>query len=133
MQIFVLRSLLDYIESHIVRIPLVRLVYGGVRQLVNAFSSQDKVTFKQVVMLEFPIENVYSIGFLTGEMPQALTPHNTIKYYNVFVPTTPNPTTGFFILVPEDKIHITQLTRQEAMELIISGGIICPTRFIERK
>lgn len=133
MQIFVLRSLLDYIESHIVRIPLVRLVYGGVRQLVNAFSSQDKVTFKQVVMLEFPIEGVYSIGFLTGEMPQALTPNTTIKYFNVFVPTTPNPTTGFFILVPEHKIRVTQLTRQEAMELVISGGIICPDRFIEHK
>lgn len=133
MQVFVLRSLLDYIETHIVRIPLVRLVYGGVRQLLNAFSSQDKVTLKQVVMLEFPIEGVYSIGFLTGEMPQALTPNTTMKYYNVLVPTTPNPTTGFFIIVPENKIRVTQLTRQEAMELIISGGIICPTRFTEHK
>lgn len=133
LQIFVLRSLINYVETLILRIPLVRPVYGGVKQLVDAFSSQDKVTFKQVVMLEFPIEGVYSIGFLTGEMPQALTPNTTIKYYNVFIPTTPNPTTGYFVLVPENKIKVTQLNRQEAMALIISGGIICPDRFIEHK
>lgn len=133
MQIFVFRSLVDYIESLIVRIPLVRLVYGGVKQLANAFSSQDKVTFKQVVMLEFPLEGVYSIGFLTGEMAAALAPRTDLKYFNVFVPTTPNPTTGFFVIVPESKIRITQLTRQEAMALIISGGIICPDRFTVHK
>jgi uncharacterized membrane protein len=133
LQIFILRSLINYVEALIMRVPLVRPIYGGIKQLVDAFSSQDKVTFKQVVMLEFPIEGVYSVGFLTGEMPHALTPHTTIKYFNVFVPTTPNPTTGFFVLVPENKIHITQLNRQEAMALIISGGIICPDRFIEHK
>jgi uncharacterized membrane protein len=133
LQIFILRSLINYVETFIMRIPLVRPVYGGVKQLVDAFSSQDKVTFKQVVMLEFPIEGVYSIGFLTGEMPQALTPNTSMKYYNVFIPTTPNPTTGYFVLVPENKIKVTQLNRQEAMALIISGGIICPDRFIEHK
>lgn len=133
LQIFILRSLINYAEAFIMRIPLVRPIYGGIKQLVNAFSSQDKVTFKQVVMLEFPIEGVYSVGFLTGEMPQALTPHTAIKYFNVFVPTTPNPTTGYFVLVPENKIHVTQLNRQEAMALIISGGIICPDRFIKHK
>jgi uncharacterized membrane protein len=133
LQIFILRSLINYLETVIMRIPLVRPVYGGVKQLVDAFSSQDKVTFKQVVMLEFPIEGVYSIGFLTGEMPQALTPNHMIKYYNVFIPTTPNPTTGYFVLVPENKIKVTHLNRQEAMALIISGGIICPDRFIEHK
>ncbi len=133
MQVFVLRTLIDYAESFILRLPLVRPIYGGIKQLVGAFSSQDKVTFKQVVMLEFPLEGVYSIGFLSGEMPQALTPHTNIKYFNVFVPTTPNPTTGFFIIVPESKISITQLNRQEAMALIISGGIICPDRFTVHK
>jgi len=133
LQIFLLRSLVDYVESFIVRIPLVRPIYGGIKQLVSAFSSQDKVTFQQVVMLEFPIEGVHSIGFLTGEMPQALAPHTNVKYFNVFVPTTPNPTTGFFIIVPESKISITQLSKQEAMELIISGGLICPTRFTVHK
>ena len=133
LQIFFLRTLINYLESFILRIPLVRPIYGGIKQLVNAFSSQDKVTFKQVVMLEFPLEGVYSIGFLSGEMPPSLTPHTNIKYFNVFVPTTPNPTTGFFIIVPENKIQITQLNRQEAMALIISGGIICPDRFTVHK
>jgi len=133
LQIFILRSLIHYVETLIMRIPLVRPIYGGIKQLVHAFSSQDKVTFKQVVMIEFPIEGIYSVGFLTGEMAHALAPNQNIKYFNVFVPTTPNPTTGFFVIVPEDKIRVTQLSRQEAMALIISGGIICPDRFMEHK
>ena len=132
-EVFILRTLLEKIESLIARLPLVRTVYGGIKQLVKAFSSQDKVTFKQVVMLEFPLENVYSIGFLTAETPHILAPQSGIKYFNVFVPTTPNPTTGFFVLVPEHKIKITQLTRQEAMSMVISGGIICPDRFTAQK
>ena len=130
-QIFILRTLIEHIESYIAHLPLVRTVYGGIKQLVKAFSSQDKVTFKQVIMIEFPLENVYSIGFLTAETPHILAPESGIKYFNVFVPTTPNPTTGFFVLVPEHKIKITQLTRQEAMSMVISGGIICPDRFTE--
>lgn len=129
LQVFVLRSILQHIESFIIRLPLVRPVYTGIKQLVAAFSSQDKVTFKHVVMIEFPHQHIYSIGFLTAEMPEVLAPNKNSKYYNVFVPTTPNPTTGFFVIVPEDKITITELTRQEAMTLIMSGGIICPTRF----
>lgn len=132
-EVFILRTIIEKIESLIERLPLVRTVYGGIKQLVKAFSSQDKVTFKQVVMIEFPLENIYSIGFLTAETPHILAPQSGIKYFNVFVPTTPNPTTGFFVLVPEHKIKITQLTRQEAMSMVISGGIICPDRFTAQK
>ena len=128
----VLRPFIHAIEEHVVlRIPLVRPVYSGIKQLVGAFTSQDQQSFNTVVVLEFPSTGIYSIGFMTGSFPQEVSPHENVKYYNIFVPTTPNPTTGFFVLLPYDKFKVVNLTRQEAMSLIISGGIIKPERFIK--
>ncbi len=130
---FILRPLITIVESIIFKIPLVRPVYSGLRQLVRAFSPQDTISFKQVVLIEFPRKGVYSVGFVTSEVPEQLKPHgDPKKYYCVFKPTTPNPTTGFFMFVPEDEVVIADLSHQEAMALIISGGIIQPDRFMKR-
>ena len=126
---FMIRSVVHTIEALLVRIPLVRPVYTGVRQLVQAFSLQDKITFKKVVIIEFPRPGLYSIGFLTSQLPEQIAPQDGRKFFNVFVPTTPNPTSGYFVIVPEQEINVVDLTRQEAMAMIISGGIIQPERF----
>lgn len=129
----VLKPIIHLIEDHFVmRIPLVRPVYSGIKQLVSAFTSQDKLSFNTVVLLEFPSTGIHSIGFLTGQFPAAVSPSNDKKYFNIYVPTTPNPTTGFFVLLPEGKFTVIDLSRQEAMSLIISGGIIKPERFMQR-
>ena len=129
LQVFILRSVIHALEKVIVKIPLIRPVYSGIKQLVDAFSfKEDKDGFKQVVCLEFPRKGIYSIGFLTGEMPAELSPSNESRYFNIFVPTTPNPTTGYFLIVEEKDIVQIKLTRQEAMALIISGGIILPEK-----
>jgi uncharacterized membrane protein len=128
----VLKPIIHLIEEHFVmRIPLVRPVYSGIKQLVSAFTSQDKLSFNTVVLLEFPSAGIHSIGFLTGQFPPAVSPNNDKKYFNIYVPTTPNPTTGFFVLLPEGKFSVIDLSRQEAMSLIISGGIIKPERFMQ--
>jgi len=126
---FIIRSVVHAIESLLVKIPLFRPIYMGVRQLVQAFSLQDKITFKQVVVIEFPRPGLYSIGFLTSQLPEQIAPHKQCKFFNVFVPTTPNPTSGYFVIVPDQDITVVDLTRQEAMAMIISGGIIQPERF----
>jgi uncharacterized membrane protein len=69
---------------------------------------------------------LYSIGFLANQVDEKIAPHGKIKYFSVFIPTTPNPTSGFLILVPEDEITIIDISRQDAMAMIISGGIIQP-------
>lgn len=127
--IFILGTLVHVLESVVFKIPLVRPIYSGIKQLVHAFNPQDKVSFKKVVIIEFPRKGIYSLGFLTSELPLELTPDTSMKYFNVFVPTTPNPTTGFFFMVSEDNVKVIDLSRQEAMALIISGGIIQPERF----
>ena len=129
LKIFMLRSLVHAFESLLLRVPIISTVYSGIQQLVKALNPKDVITFKQVVMLEFPRPGVFSIGFLTSEMPQALAPEPDKDFVNVFVPTTPMPTSGFFVVVTRDKLITSKLTHQEAIALIISGGIIKPERF----
>ncbi len=133
MKILLLRTLVNAFETLLFNIPLVRPVYSGIKQLVNAFSIQDKITFKKVVFVEFPRMGIYSIGFMTSELPKEMAPEKDKKFFYVFIPTTPNPTSGFFIVLPEPAITIADLTRQEAMAMIISGGIIQPERFMGKK
>lgn len=128
-KVVILKSSLHAIERLIKRIPLIRPVYAGIQQLVHAFGSQDATSFKQVVLIEFPRNGIYSIGFLTSELPEPLRPDLNIPLLHVFIPTTPNPTTGYLILVPHNQITVIDLTRQEAMALIISGGIIVPEKY----
>lgn len=130
---FFLKQLIHAVEELIFRIPLVRPVYSGIKQLVSAFNvKEDTLTIKRVVLVEFPRNGIYSVGFLTGELPTQLAPNTHHKYFNVFIPTTPNPTTGYYIIVPENQLIEVDLTRQEGMSLIISGGIILPDRFTQK-
>lgn len=129
MKFLVLRSIIHFFEAIFFRMPLVRPVYSGIKQLTSAFSPQDSMTFKKVVLIEFPRKGVYSLGFLTSEPPKQLSPDGENKYYNIYIPTTPNPTTGYFVITQESSFTATDLTTQEAMALIISGGIIQPDRY----
>lgn len=129
LRVFLFHSLIMAVEALLSKIPLIRPIYSGIKQLVHAFSFQDKMSFKRVVAVEFPRPGIYSVGFLTSEMPHDIAPSSIERYFNIFIPTTPNPTSGFFIVVPENQIKDINLTRQEAMALIISGGIILPERF----
>jgi uncharacterized membrane protein len=126
---FFLQRFLHVIERIALKVPLLNPVYSGIKQLVQAFTVPDKLTFQKVVFVEFPRTGLYSVGFLTSEVPAEISPQPSKRYFKVFIPTTPNPTTGFLIAVPENEIISVDLSRQEAMSLIISGGIIQPERF----
>jgi uncharacterized membrane protein len=123
---FLVRPIIHAIEKLFEKIPLIRPVYSGIKKLVHAFSFQDKVSFSKVVRVEFPKAGVYSIGFLANQIDEMIAPDSVKKYFSIFVPTTPNPTTGFLILVPEGEFTVIDISRQDAMAMIISGGIIQP-------
>jgi uncharacterized membrane protein len=123
---FLFRPILHAIENLFSRIPLIRPVYSGIKKLVEAFSFQDKVSFTKIVRVEFPRNGIYSLGFLASQVDEKIVPDINKKYFNIFIPTTPNPTSGFLIIVPEEQIAILEISRQEAMAMIISGGIIQP-------
>lgn len=123
---FLLRPIIHAIEKLFEKIPLIRPVYSGIKKLVHAFSFQDKVSFTKVVRVEFPKAGIYSIGFLANQVDEKIAPDMVKKYFSIFIPTTPNPTSGFLIIVPEDEFIIIDISRQDAMAMIISGGIIQP-------
>lgn len=125
---FIIQSVVDLFELLLSNIPIIYPVYTGVKQLIHAFSPNGKETFKQVVLVEFPLKGTYSLGFLTSELKKELSPNKKEPFYNIFVPTTPNPTTGYFVIVPNQNFTTVDLTTEEAMALIISGGIIQPDR-----
>jgi uncharacterized membrane protein len=116
------RRLVTFGENIILRLPLLKTLYGASKQVVETFSASNKATFKSVVLLEFPRRGLKSVGFVTGTLVDAQ--GNTC--YKVFVPTTPNPTSGFFQIVPRDDVQQTDLSVEDGIKMIISGGILSP-------
>jgi len=113
-------------QSVLKKIPILGLIYFGIKQIARALTAQDKSALQEVVLVEFPSTGIYSIGFLTGEVFEALTPAVDKSYLTVFVPHTPNPTTGFYIIVAPERCTRLQMSRQDAIALIISGGLARP-------
>lgn len=124
--IFILRSIIHAAERLVTSLPFIRPIYFGIKKLIEAFSLQDQISFKQVVLIEFPRPGIYSLGFLTSKLNKKLCPVKDKKFCNVFIPTTPNPTSGYFVVVPEEDITIISISVQDAMTMIISGGILQP-------
>lgn len=127
-QSFLIKRLWNIFEALLERIPLLRSVYFGIKQLIMAFTQQEEESFQKIVLIEFPRKGVYSIGFITSLVPPNLIPSEK-TYYSAYLPTTPNPTTGYYIMVPEDECIVINITKQEAMSLIMSGGIVQPKHF----
>ena len=108
------------------RIPLVRGIYNALKQFVDAVFSDKGQSFKKAVLIEYPRKGLYSIAFVTGVSRGEVQAKTLQRCVNVFVPTTPNPTSGFYIMVPEGDMIALDMTVEEAFTLIISGGIVSP-------
>lgn len=112
------------IERLLDRVPLINMVYRTVKQIVDTFSQQKKAVFQEVVLIEYPRPNCYVLGFLTGKAKgetQMITDQNVL---NIFVPTTPNPTSGFLLMLPETDVRKLEMSIADGMKLIISGGAV---------
>jgi len=114
LNVVILRTVVHKAEKLIDRLPLARTIYPGIKQLIGAFSTQDKDTFKKVVLVEFPKKGIYSVGFLTSELPPQLSPVAQGPFFTVFVPTTPNPTSGFFLILKTDALAVVRSVRPSA-------------------
>jgi uncharacterized membrane protein len=108
-----------------VQIPIFRGVYTAVQKLVQTFLGQSQ-TNRQVVMIEYPRKGIYTVGFAMGRAWHELEKKNEAPLVNVFVPTTPNPTSGFYLLVPTNEVSPVNMSMEEALKLITSGGLITP-------
>ena len=113
-------------EKILIQIPVFRGIYTAVQKLVQTFLGQSQSN-RQVVMIEYPRKGVYTVGFAMGRAWRELErKNNDAQLVNVFVPTTPNPTSGFYLLVHVNEVAPLNMTMEEALKLITSGGLITP-------
>ncbi len=113
-------------EKILGKIPLVRNIYNSIKQMVNTIFMQGKGNFRGVVLVEYPRRGAYSLGFITGETSGEVQHITNKTMVNVFIPTTPNPTSGFFILFPEKDVKMLNMTVEEGLKMIISAGMVTP-------
>jgi len=119
-------KLVFYGEFIVGYIPLVSTVYNGIKQLVEAIFTSRGKNFNSVILIEYPRIGVYTICFMTGKPKGLLKNIGSEDMISVFVPTTPNPTSGFYIIVPEKDVVYLDIKVEDAFKIIISGGILTP-------
>ena len=119
-------KLVEVVERLIRKIPVIGPVYGGAKTFSETVLTDKGTSFKQVVMVEFPRPGAWSIGFLTSENPAEIRARTGRDMLNVFVPTTPNPTTGFLIAVEKAELHYMDMSVDDAFKLIFTLGVITP-------
>lgn len=113
-------------DSVLARMPVIRTVYGASKQILETVLQNQSNAFRQAVMIEYPRRGLWTIGFITGETLGEVQNLTDDKVVNVFVPTTPNPTSGFLLFVPERDLVVLKMSVEEAVKMIISGGIVAP-------
>ena len=118
------RRMITFGEGILLRVPVVRVIYRASRHVVSAFQRQDRTAFRKVVLVEFPHPGMQAVGFVTSTFSK---PDGT-EWYTVFVPTTPNPTTGFLQILPSSRVTPTDFTVEEAFQMVMSLGVLNPSR-----
>ena len=120
------RWLLEFGEGTLQRIPLAGSVYKTLKQLLETFLRDNSRRFRRVVLVEYPREGLYSVGFVTGQVGPSLQSDLGQNLLSVFIPTAPNPTTGWYTLVPEASVRELDISVEDAFRTIISAGIVNP-------
>jgi uncharacterized membrane protein len=123
---FLGQRLVAWSEEIMERLPIVRSVYSTIKSMVNMVST-GKESFRRVVLIEFPRKGQYSLAFVTGITEGEVQQLTDEKVLNVYVPTTPNPTSGYLLFVPESDIIPLSMTVEDGMKMIISGGLYTPS------
>ena len=114
------RRILGWWENLMQNIPLLGKVYGTIKRITDSLFSSNKSAFKQVALVEFPRPGIFSLGFITNDE----FPHIEDDTYSIFIPTTPNPTSGWFVVLPREDVKILDMSVDQGMEFIISAGMV---------
>ena len=111
-----------WFETVLLRIPVVSVVYRTIKQITSSLSGPNRQAFKKVVYIEYPRKGIWTLTMVTGESINK----TGEKYYHIFVPTTPNPTSGFMLYIPQNDTLETEMSVEEGLKIIISGGMLAP-------
>ena len=121
------QRLMAFGEAVLARIPLVRTIYNGTKQIIESFFATNSQAFRKVLLIEYPRKGIWTIAFLTGTSPVEVTQEIGEELHSVFIPTTPNPTSGFFLMIPKQDAIELPISIDEALKLIISLGVVQAT------
>jgi len=121
---YVGRRLLSYGDQIFTKIPFGRGIYSAIKQFIGTIAGGGKKSFRQVVLVEYPSPGIFALGFLTGWASGEVQEKTKKRVANVFIPTTPNPTSGFLLMFSEDNIRILDMTVEDAFKFIVSGGVV---------
>jgi uncharacterized membrane protein len=113
-------------ESILNRMPVVRSIYGAIKQILETVISTQSDAFREVILVEYPRRGLWVIGFVTGSTKEEVARRIDGEMVNVFVPTTPNPTSGFLLFCPRDEVIFMNMSVEDAVKLVVSGGIVTP-------
>lgn len=120
------RQLVLFGEKALNRIPLVRTIYTSVKKITETIFSGSGKSFRKVVMVEYPRLGMWSLAFLTGDGAAEVEEHTGYEIVNVFIPTTPNPTSGFVLMVPRKDVIELSMSTDEGLRMILSAGVVVP-------
>lgn len=120
------RTLLEQWEALLGRIPLVRSIYNSVKQVSDTVLAPNGQAFRQAVLVQYPRAGCWTIAFLTGAPGGEIAGHLAGEHVSVYVPTTPNPTSGFFLMMPRDQVVALQMSVDAALKYIVSMGVVAP-------
>ena len=123
---FIGQKLVHWWEKLLARIPVVNSVYNSVKQVSDTLFSPNGNAFRKAVLVRYPHQNSWTIAFLTGQPGGDVVNHLDGQYVSVYVPTTPNPTSGFFLMMPAKDVVDLDMTVDEALKYIISMGVVAP-------
>lgn len=121
------RWLLDVGERLLQAIPLAGSVYKTLKQLLETLLKDSSGKFRRVILVEYPRRGMWAIGFVTGTISSEIQAQMNRPMLSIFIPTTPNPTTGWYAVVPEDEVVELAMSIEDAFKVVISGGIVSPT------
>jgi len=113
-------------ENILDRVPVIRSLYGATKQIFETVFANQSEAFREVVMIEYPRKDMWVIGFLTGRSKGEVQEQTKADVVNIFVPTTPNPTSGFLLFVPEKDVKKLNMSVEEGIKLVVSAGIVAP-------
>ena len=116
------KRIYSWFERILSRIPFVNTVYRTIKQITTHLSGPNRQAFKKVVFIEYPRKGIWTLSLVTGESKN----ENGELYYHIFVPTTPNPTSGYFLYIPQKDARLSDMSIEEGMKIVISGGMLAP-------
>lgn len=123
---FLGQRLVRWSESILARIPLVRSIYNAAKQVIHAIFATNSEAFRKVLLVEYPRKGMWSLAFQTGITTEEVNRHTGTEMLSIFVPTTPNPTSGFLMVIPKSDVIELSMTIDEALKFIISLGVMQP-------